>query len=804
MGAQMQVASGGLPAVRGIESRRLAAFVHADMAGYSRLIGEDDSGTYARLAQLRHALIDPALERYGGKVVNTAGDSLLMEFSSVLSAVRFAVEIQTRIPEFDHGDPPDRRIRFRMGIDAGDAIPDGDHNIHGDSVNVAARLQAVCPLGCVCVSSIVRNHVQGLDLQFEPMGPLDLKNIARPVEAFVIRLDRPPIPLHDRRRPLRLIIAALVLLCLGVAGIGGWFVTHRTPEATPAADDSLPPFSIAVLPFTNLSDDRNEDYLADGIAEDLTTDLSHLDGAFVVARESAFTYRGKQADIRDVGRQLGVRYVLEGSVRKLGDAVRINAQLIAAHTGAHVWAERFDQPLRDLQAGQDNTVQRIGKALNIQLDTTKQQPRAPTSDPGAYDLVLRAREVLQEPRSEVRDIIAAGYFEQALRLDPTSVPAKAGVASMLLVMNRSIDRAADLITKAGYVAPNSPDVLAAKFRLLIRQHNNEEAVATFSRLLDIDSSAAGIAAEFVQCPACWGPAQAAIPLLERTAQLNPLSADRDIIYATLGRLSLVLGRNDEAIAWLERGLRVIAEMPPSRIADRQPGDYVIESTRIYLAIAYAFAGRLDEAHTMLASALASPRTLDFTVRWFLNHIPHYFDAERQAQERRLADGLRLAGLRDHFDETADFHILSTSELRDQGLDSPTPLSVPGGITILTDDLVRLLNTDPKPLLLTKAPANPTIPGAILVDFGNTGSLTDEWQSTLGRLVGEATHGDKQYPIVVFSFSINHWYARNLALRLIALGHTKVYWYRGGWEAWDAHDLPKAPLTVRFTPPSLAH
>jgi tetratricopeptide (TPR) repeat protein len=415
--------------------------------------------------------------------------------------------------------------------------------------------------------------------------------------------------------------------------------------------------------------------------------------------------------------------------------------------------------------------------------------------------MMRAREVLQEPRSEVRDIIAAGYFEQALRLDPTSVPAKAGVASMLLVMNRSIDRAADLITKAEYVAPNSPDVLAAKFRLLIRQHSNQEAVATFSRLLDIDSSAAGIAAEFVPCSACWGPAQAAVPLLERTAQLNPLSADRDVIYSTLGRLLLVLGRDNEAIGWLERGLRAEAAMTPSEIAERQPGDYVIESTKAYLAIAYAFAGRMEEAHAVLASALSSPRSLDFTVRWFLNRIPPHFDAEQQAQERRLAEGLRLAGLRDHFDETADFHIPSTPELRDHGLDSPTPLSVPGGITIVTDELVSLLKVDPKPLLLTKAPANPTIPSAILVNFGNMGSLTDEWQTTLRRLVGEATHGDKQYPIVVFSFSINHWPARNLALRLIALGYTKVYWYRGGWEAWDAHDLPKAPLTVQFLPPA---
>jgi TolB-like protein/class 3 adenylate cyclase/rhodanese-related sulfurtransferase len=792
----MEAASAGLPATR--EPRRLAAFVYADMVGYSRLIGEDDAGTYARLALLRHALIDPALERYGGMLVNTAGDSLLMAFSSVFSAVRFAVEIQTRMPEFDHGIPPDRRIRFRMGINAGDAIVDGEHNIHGDSINVAARLEAICPPGCVCVSAIVRNHVQGLDLRFEPMGALELKNIARPVEAFVVRLDRPRTALHHQRRSWG-ITASLVLLCAMLAGLGGWWlVAHRAPDAKPVADDGLPPVSIAVLPFTNLGSDRNEDYLADGIAEDLTTDLSHLEGAFVVARESAFTYRGKEVDIREVGRQLGVRYVLEGSVRKLGESVRINAQLIATHDGTHVWAERFDQPLRDLQAGQDSTVQRIGAALNIKFDAAKRAPRTSASDPTAYDLVLRARAVLQEPRSDGRDTIAAGYFEQALRLDPTSVAAKAGVASLLIASNRSVYRAFRLIGEAQMVAPTSPDVLAALFRLLIWQHHNEEAVGVFRRLLDIDPSTASAAAEFVPSVWTWGRPQDAVPLLERTARLNPLSADRDVLYVTLGRLLLMLGRDAEATGWLERGLDLVAQMPPSKMAERQAGDYVIERTKLFLAIAYAFTGRLDEAHSMLASALSSPRSMDLTVREFLNGIPRYFDVERQAQEQRLAEGMRMAGLRDHLDETADSGVVSTASLGDE-LYAPTPLTVPGGTTIRTEELVRLLETKPLVLSATATSVNPTIPGAISVGLDTRGNLSDQWQAALGILMSAATGGDKHRPIVVFSYSINRWPARNLALRLIALGYTNVYWYRGGWEAWDSHDLPQAPLAFQLGP-----
>ena len=371
-----------------------------------------------------------------------------------------------------------------MGINIGDAIPD-EQNIHGDSVNIAARLQAICPPGCVCVSAVVRNHVQEMDLRFEPMGTVELKNIAQPVEAFVVRLDRPAGWRQIRYRRTRKVLAACVLLCLLAAAAGGWLM-QRMPGVRPPPEASAAPFSIAVLPFTNLSNDLNEDYLADGISEDLTTDLSHLEGAVVVARKSAFAYRGKAVDLRDVGRQLGVRYVLEGSVRKIGDAVRINAQLIAADNGAHVWADRFDQPLRALQDGQDNTVQRIGTALDIRFDQGKRQPKNSTADPAAYDLVLRGRAAMQERISYSRNVIAAGYFEQALRKDPGSAAAMAGAATMLIEANRYLNRATTLLSKAQTLAPNSPDVLAARFRLLMRRGREDEAVTTFKQLLDID------------------------------------------------------------------------------------------------------------------------------------------------------------------------------------------------------------------------------------------------------------------------------------------------------------------------------
>jgi adenylate cyclase len=445
-------------------------------------------------------------------------------------------------------------------------------------------------------------------------------------------------------------------------------------------------------------------------------------------------------------------------------------------------------------------VQRIGAALGIRFDQGKHQPKEPATDPAAYDLVLRARGVLQERFSYIRNAIAAGYFEQALRKDPHSVEAMVGAATMLIDLNRYLDRANSLLSTAALVAPNSPDVLAGRFRLLMRQNHNEEAVATFRHLLDTDSSAAGVAAEFTECGYCyrrWGSPEEAAPLLERTANLNPLAPSRAAIYLALGRVLIMLGRDDDAIQWLERGMQVNRGMTWTEIRNREPWDTVTEDTKTTLAAAYALTGRLDEAHATLASAMSSDRMRDFSVRFFLISIPAYFDEHRQLQEKRLAEGLRLAGLRDHLDEQADFHVYSGGDLSER-LYGLTPVSVPGGTTITTEQMVKLLES--KPLVLSTTAENPTIPGAILVNLQTTGTLTDQWQVALGKLVSLATGGDKQRPIATFAWSVNRWPARNLALRLITLGYTNVYWYRGGWEAWDAHDLPKAPLAGQFLPP----
>jgi adenylate cyclase len=307
------------PHERPPDRRKLIAVVYADMVGYSRLIGLDDAGTLERLRTLRCNLIDPAIDEHGGRIVQTGGDSLLIVFDSVDRAVRCAVKVQQQVPIHDADQPPDRAVRFRIGINIGDAIADGT-DLHGDAVNVAARLQAECPPGGICVTRQVRDHVQGrLDLAFEALGPLNLKNIAQPVEAFVVRLDG-PVPKSVERS-----------------------LVHNTGEPLPLPGKP----SIAVLAFTNMSGDPDQEYFSDGIADDIITELSRSRSLFVIARNSSFAYRGRSVDVRRIARELGVRYVLEGSVRRHNVRVRVTAQLIDAIVGNEIWAERYDRDVQE-------------------------------------------------------------------------------------------------------------------------------------------------------------------------------------------------------------------------------------------------------------------------------------------------------------------------------------------------------------------------------------------------------------------------------------------------------------------------
>ena len=312
-------------------TRRLAAILAADVAGYSRLMGADEEGTLERLKALRRELVDPKIAEHHGRIVKTTGDGLLVEFASVVDAVRCAVAVQQAMPERNTGVAADSRIELRIGINLGDVIVEGD-DLYGDGVNIAARIEALADAGGVFVSNTVHDHVRDrLPFLFEDLGEQQVKNIARPVRVYRVRPEAPSLALPRMR------------------GRGSAWVGAAEPPALPLPDKP----SIAVLPFANMSGDPEQEYFADGMVEEIITALSRIRWLFVIARNSSFTYKGQAVDVKQVGRELGVRYVLEGSVRKAGNRVRITAQLIDALTGAHLWADRFDGSLEDVFELQD-------------------------------------------------------------------------------------------------------------------------------------------------------------------------------------------------------------------------------------------------------------------------------------------------------------------------------------------------------------------------------------------------------------------------------------------------------------------
>ena len=355
-------------------TRRLAAILTADVAGYSRLMGADDEGTLERLKAHRRELVDPKIQEHRGRIVKTTGDGVLVEFSSVVDAVRCAVEVQRAMLDRNADIPDDQRITFRIGINLGDVIIDGD-DIYGDGVNITARLEALAEPGGIYISRVVREQVRDkLLYPFEDMGEQSVKNIARPVRAYALS-------------------AAAVGALPAVAP------PPARPRATRRRTDprrEIPRLSIVVLPFANLSNDPDQEYFADGITEDLTTDLSRISGSFVIARNTAFTYKGKSVDAKQVGRELGVRYVMEGSVRRSGDQIRVNIQLVDSETGAHLWADRFDTDRANLAKAQDAITSRLARTLNIELvrDLGRRIDLERIANPDARDLIMRGAALL--------------------------------------------------------------------------------------------------------------------------------------------------------------------------------------------------------------------------------------------------------------------------------------------------------------------------------------------------------------------------------------------------------------------------
>jgi adenylate cyclase len=457
--------------------RRLTAILAADVAGYSRLMGADEEGTHERLKAHLRELVDPKIKEHRGRVVKNTGDGLLAEFASVVDAVRCAAQLQRGMADRNAETPEDKRITFRIGVNLGDVIAEED-DIYGDGVNVAARLEALAEPGGICISRVVRDQIRDkLPYPFDDRGEQSVKNIARSVRVYALRpeavAELPLVgkPASARRRrgivPASVVVAVAVALVIAAIAWAMWPAIKPSTSPGVATATSVMPLvaprlSIVVLPFANLTNDPEQQYLADGITEDLTTDLSRIGHMFVISRNTAFTYRGKSVNAKQIGRELGVRYVLEGSVQRSGNQVRISAQLIDAATDRHLWAERFDRDRSDLFAMQNEITGRIANTLNGEL-VTVEASRA-TDQPDVLDYILRGRAAWN--KGPMRDNLAQaiGLFERALALNPQSVEAQSSLADALAtrVLARQTDtpaadiaRAEELVGQALVASPGS-------------------------------------------------------------------------------------------------------------------------------------------------------------------------------------------------------------------------------------------------------------------------------------------------------------------------------------------------------------
>ena len=580
-------------------TRRLAAILAADVAGYAHLIGVDEEGTLARLRSIRIEVIDPKITEHHGRLVKTTGDGLLVEFGSVVDALRCAAEVQREIAARNSGGAVAERIDFRIGINVGDiVVEDGD--IFGDGVNVAARLEGLADPGGICVSARVHEDAAGkLDLAFRDLGEQQLKNITRPVRAFAIEVAAVPPP--------------------------------------GSAATSVPRLSIVVLPFSNLNNDPEQQYFADAITEDLTTDLSRLAGMLVISRSTAFTYRGKPVAARQIGRELGVRYLLEGSVRRSANQIRINAQLIDAETDAHLWAERFNGDTGDLFALQDEITSRIAVALSLEL--VRAEAGRTTEHPEALDYILRGRAASAKPPSRDNHSDAVGLFERALALDPGSVEAQSRLAGMLAgrVMDNTTDTAtADIVRAEGLAGqalaalPHSYLVHYAKAQVLRAQRRYAEAIPEYEMALASNRNWVFTLHALGQCKLFAGTMEETIPLEAQAIRLSPLDPHIGVFYQQIGAVHQLQSHTDEAIIWLEKARNAAPAHP---------------NIRAQLASAYALNGETDRAEVELAEArrLSSDDRYSSLAR--LRAIGYWgVPAVRALYEATYFAGLRKAGM----------------------------------------------------------------------------------------------------------------------------------------------------------------
>jgi TolB-like protein/class 3 adenylate cyclase/Tfp pilus assembly protein PilF len=638
--------------------RQLVAVVAADIAGYSRLMGADEERTLAQLKACRRELIDPGIERHRGRIVKTTGDGLLIEFTSPVEAVRWAVETQQGMNERNADVAEDRRIFFRVGINLGDVIVD-DKDLYGDAVNIAARLENLADPGGICISRSVREQIRDrLALPFADGGEQSVKNIARPIRVYALsadavaalpRVEMPAAPRPAKRPYERRNIAAVAAAGVLIIASGLWWLVPSAkapsaPATVPSVEKTAAPaeppaasrLSIVVLPFKNLSDDREQQYFADGITEGLTTDLSRITGSFVISRNTAFTYKDKPVNAKQIGRELGVRYVLEGSVQRSAKQVRVNAQLIDAETDAHLWAERFDSDIGDLLALQNEITARIGNSLGVALINA--EAARPTANPDALDYILRGRAAFAKGFSRENIAEAIGLFERALVLDPRSWMAQGELGQALtsrvledMTDSRDADigRAGALIGQVLAASPSDSRAHFVKGQMLRSQGRCEEALPEYEMVSTLNRNSAVALVNIGRCRLLTGLLDEALPPMEQAIRLSPRDPSIAAWYSSIGQVHLLQSRTDEAILWLEK----------SRSAN--PGRPVVH---IWLAAAYGLKGETKRAAAELAEArrLSSDDRFSSIARLRRGYLR--VPKVRDLYEATYFTGLRKAGM----------------------------------------------------------------------------------------------------------------------------------------------------------------
>jgi len=575
----------------------------ADVAGYSRLMHHDEEATHAKLTALLADNVTPAIAEHGGRIVKNTGDGFLAEFSSAVEAVRAAVQFQTCIKELTISEVEDRRIAFRVGINIGDVIVE-PHDIFGDGVNVAARLESIAEPGGICISSSAYDQVRGkVGVEFADLGEQNLKNIARPVRAYAVVRD----------------------------GFRSATQVGRSREGPL----SPPRLSIVVLPFANLSGDPEQDYFVDGVTESLTTDLSRISGSFVIGRHTAFTFKGKAVDLKQIGRELNVRYVLEGSVQRSGNRLRVNVQLIDAETGNHLWAERFDKPVTDLFDMQDEIVARLANTLDAQLIAAEARRAERSLHPNSMDLFFQGRACWNKGFAPEYMTQARDFFERSLALDPNNIDAMVFVAAVHIVVGAGFqtdDRAAHLavaettLTKALSHAPNHAFAHLALGVVQSTTNRVAQGVAEYERALALDRNLADAHAFIGEARTYMGRAAETEAHINEAFRLSP----RDIFafnwLLLIGYAKLQLNADAEAVSCFRRSIEANRNYPVTHFA---------------LAAALVLLGSLDEARAAAKAGLALDQS--FTIRRYRNGAPSD-NPTYLASRERVYEGMRMAGV----------------------------------------------------------------------------------------------------------------------------------------------------------------